>query len=231
MRQPSNEGAVQQHQSLAGIDTQLADGTLVATLATFRKDVSLYTAKYKQKEIRVLGQVFRVLKKLCTVSEELRVLLHDHKIDLVSSEYVEKAVSECDSSEGNRLCVFIGHYLGFLANIVTMPPAGSKLPYEVLVMLLNQEQLLHYITNAHCENNPDSDYERNSLNSVIHVPLMVLLYNSTCNSGEQRAILTSHKNGMPLVRFVFESICRHREENNGKPDIEDPENEQVLEWF
>jgi hypothetical protein len=43
--------------------------------------------------------------------------------------------------------------------------------------------------------------------------------------------LTTHKNGMILMRFIFESICCHREENQGKPDIEDPENEQVLEWF
>jgi hypothetical protein len=54
---------------------------------------------------------------------------------------------------------------------------------------------------------------------------MVLLYNSTCNSHEQRQILTTHKNGMILVRFIFQSICCHREENQGKPDIEDPENE------
>lgn len=99
------------------------------------------------------------------------------------------------------------------------------------MMLLHQENLMNYIVSAHCENNQDSDYERNSLNSVIHVPLMVLLYNSTCNSNEHRTILTSHKNGMPLVRFMFESICRHREEHQGKPDTEDPENEQVLEWF
>ena len=112
-----------------------------------------------------------------------------------------------------------------------MPPTGSKIPQTVLMMLLQQENLMNYILSAHCENNQDSDYERNSLNSVIHVPLMVLLYNSTCNSNEHRTILTSHKNGMPLVRFMFESICRHREEHQGKPDVEDPENEQVLEWF
>ena len=64
-------------------------------------------------------------------------MLHDHKIDLVSSEFVEKAISECDSSEGHRLCVFVGHYLGFLANLLTMPPDGSKMPQTVLTMFLN----------------------------------------------------------------------------------------------
>jgi hypothetical protein len=122
------------------IRSQLEDGSLIKTLALFRQ-VSLNIAKYKVKEIRVLGQIFRVLKKLCTMSQELRVLLYDHKISLVASEYVTKAISECDGSEGNRLCVFVGHYLGFLANLVTMPLQDSKLPYDVLLMFLDQELL------------------------------------------------------------------------------------------
>jgi len=63
------------------------------------------------------------------------------------------------------------------------------------------------------------------------VPLVVLLYNATCNSQELRQILTTHRNGMPLLSFIFEAICKHREEHQGKPDTEDPDNEQVIEWF
>jgi hypothetical protein len=44
-------------------------------------------------------------------------------------------------------------------------------------------------------------------------------------------MLTTHRRGLPLVRFIFDSICKHREEHQGKPDVEDPDNEQVLEWF
>jgi len=36
---------------------------------------------------------------------------------------------------------------------------------------------------------------------------------------------------MPLLSFIFEAICKHREEHQGKPDTEDPDNEQVIEWF
>ena len=84
---------------------------------------------------------------------------------------------------------------------------------------------------GHCENNPDSDYEKSCLNSLIHVPLVVLLFNSIANNSELRTVLTTHKSGMPLFRFIFESICKHREEHQGKPDVDDPDNEHVLEWF
>lgn len=99
------------------------------------------------------------------------------------------------------------------------------MPYAILLMFLNQDALINYMMEGHCENNPDSDYEKNFLNSTIHVPLMVLLYNAICNSQEGRQLLTTHKNGMPLLRFMFDSICKHREDNQGKPDTEDPDNE------
>lgn len=65
-----SDGGQQQQVSDKGKDIlmeQMADGSLIKTLATFRQ-VSLNVAKYKQKEIRILGQIFRVLKKICTVS-------------------------------------------------------------------------------------------------------------------------------------------------------------------
>lgn len=141
----------------------------------------------------------------------MRVLLHEHKIDVVSSELVSKAIAECDGAEcGNRLCVFVGHFLSFIANLVTSPPAESKMSQSILLLFLDNARLVEYILLGFCENNPDSDYEKNFLNSVIHVPMMVLLYNSVCNSAELRQTLTAHKNGMLLVRFIFESICKHR---------------------
>lgn len=171
-----------------------------------------------------------MLKKLCTVSQELRELLHDHAIEVVACEYVNKAISESKENEGHKLCVFVGHYLGFLANLITMSP-DVKLPQAVLTMVLNQTSLVNYILTSSCECNPDSDYERTSLNSLIHVPLMVLLYNSTCNSAELRSLLFQHPHGIALVKFMFKSICQHREDMKGQQDAEDPENEQVLEWF
>ena len=97
--------------------------------------------------------------------------------------------------ERSRLSIFIGHYLGFISNLVTAAPAESHIPSVVLQMFLASEPLVVYIVEKHFENNPDSDYEKSILNSAIHVPLLVLFYNSTCNSSELRGKLIMHQNG------------------------------------
>ena len=106
-----------------------------------------------------------------------------------------------------------------------MPPAESKMPQSLLLLILDHDKLVDYILLGYCENNPDSDYEKNFLNSVIHVPLMVFLYNSICNSAELRQTLCTHKHGLQLVKFIFESICKHREACDGQSDVEDPDTE------
>jgi hypothetical protein len=71
------------------------------------------------------------------------VLLHDHQVSIVSSEFVTKAIQECDLDTcGSKLVILIGHYLGFLANLVTQPPVDSKMPYSIVLMVLNQDELI-----------------------------------------------------------------------------------------
>lgn len=150
---------------------------------------------FQQKEIRVLGQVFRVLKKICTVSQDVRDFFFEHKTHVVCHIIVDKAINECEVEEGNRVCCLVGHFIGFLSNLVTCAPADSLIPSTVLQMVLESVSIITYISKAHFENNPDEDYEKSFLNASIHTPLLVLLHNSTCKSHELRERLLVSLNG------------------------------------
>ncbi len=150
---------------------------------------------FHQKEIRVLGQVFRVLKKICTVSQDVRDFFFENKTHVVCHKIVEKAINECPIEEGNRVSCLVGHFIGFLSNEVTCAPNDSLIPSTVLQMVLESVSIITYISKAHFENNSDEDYEKSFLNASIHTPLLVLLHNSTCKSHELRERLLVSLNG------------------------------------
>ena len=69
----------------------------------------------------------------------MRQLLFEQQIHVVSNEFVEKALADCPVEEGNRLAIFVGHYLGFISNLVTAAPSESPILSSVLQILLNSE--------------------------------------------------------------------------------------------
>ena len=87
--------------------------------------------------------MFRVLKKLCCHSQEIRDYLSE--MPSIGLEVATNAIRKPSKELAGPTRVFIGHFLSFMANLVTAAPSSSDLPSNTLNHLLESKDVVEYV--------------------------------------------------------------------------------------